>query len=201
MLYTLISDSHNYLSFEYDISQIERLVGEPDRENFDRLLHYSNVPIKLAKIYREPVSIKFQPTVKEDKSHQLPDIAVKSGRLFLNDNAFKILEPLIAQDGEFLDIVFNNNQVGKLFNPLQVVQPDPKVTKKNEWEDIVSLGFDTNDCKNYSIFRTAFNGYKNLYCQESVKQAIEDNKLIGLYITNDLANIFPEDRESVEKVN
>jgi len=88
-----------------------------------------------------------------------------------------------------------------VFTPLKVAEVDKNLSRKDEWNNILSLAFDKIQVKNWSVFRTEYNNYMSLYCQESVKQAIEDAQLTGLYITNDLANIFPEDRGSVVPLN
>ncbi|WP_444998451.1 hypothetical protein [Aliikangiella sp. IMCC44359] len=200
MIYRLIFNHHKFLNFRFDEEQLEDILGEPTDENFDSFINYNNAPKVFKEIYTVPLNFNFSIDHKEDKGKTIADLCVVNGRLFLSQRAYDILLPLINEDGEFLSVRYQEGN-GYFFTPLSVVDVDPKITLKNEWGDIENLGFNEKDVEKYAVFRTRYDGYIGLYCQDRVKQAIEDNSLTGLYITTDLANIFPEDRASVEKAN
>jgi hypothetical protein len=200
MIHKLIFDSENYLDFFFDEEQIEKTLGEMTLENRDDHINLNHAPRSFKDIFKEPLIFNFSPVSKEDKNKPIPDIVVDMGRLFLNQKAYDVLWPLIKDDGEFLPVRYQEHN-GYFFIPLQVVQPDKKVSIKNEWEDMVSLGFHEDEVKKFSIFRTEFDAFIGLYCQDSIKDAIEQAALTGLFITCDLANIFPQDRSEVDKPN
>lgn len=200
MIYKLISAGDEYLDFKFDHEQIKRLLKETGCYERDMRISINNAPKKFRDIFSEPLNFEFIPMFKKQKGKPIPGLSVRDGRLFLSQKSYDVLFPLVKNDGEFLPVNHANGK-GYFFTPLSVANVDPKVTQKNEWGDIVSLGFVENDVKDYAIFRTEYDGFMGLYCQEPVVEAIEDNNLTGLYITTDLANIFPEDRGGVERAN
>lgn len=200
MLYTLIHDSNNYLEFHFNLDQIWRILEEYGDDHIDNRIDVNGEPKSFKNIIKEPLSLSFPLVDKKDKNKKVPDIDISSGRLFLSDKAYRVLKPLIENDGEFLPATYENGE-GYFYIPMQVAKVDPSITHKDEWDEIVAIGFDEEHVKNWSVFRTEYNGYMHLYCQESIKIAIEDAQLTGLFITNDLANIFPEERGSVTKLN
>ena len=200
MLYTLISDYHNYLEFHFDRDQIYKMLAVYGDDDICHRVDVNGEPKSFQYIVKEPLNLSFPIVDKPDKNKKIPDIDVNLGRLFLSDKAYKLLKPLIESDGDFLPVTYENGS-GYFYIPLRVAEIDPTITKRDEWEEIVSLGFDDEQVKNWSLFRTEYNGYTGLYCQESIKEAIEGAQLTGLFITNDLANIFPEERSSVAQLN
>ncbi|WGO99624.1 hypothetical protein QFX18_06045 [Saccharophagus degradans] len=200
MLYTLIHDSNNYLDFYFDDAQILRVIGELSDSTVDKRIDVNGIPRSYKGIINEPLNFSFPIIEKEDKNKKIPDLVEDKGRLFLSARAYKVLKPLIENDGEFLPVTYENGQ-GYFYIPLRVANVDTATTHKNEWDEIVSLGFNEEEVKDWSLFRTEYNGYMHPYCQEVLKTAIEEEQLTGLYITNDLANIFPCDRSQVAKVN
>ena len=200
MIYKLLFNHKKYLNFYYDEKQLKRILGARTRTNFEKYINYYNGPVNFCDIFKEPLNFDFSSSDKQDSKKEIADLCIAAGRLFMSQNAYDRLKPLIENDGEFLPVNYQSGK-GYFFNPLQVADTNPELTRKDEWEEIVSLDFHEEDTKSYSIFRTRYDAYRGLYCQESIKNAIEAHKLTGLYITTDLANIFPEDRSSVEKAN
>ena len=200
MLYTLISDHDNYLGLCFDDEQIMRIIGDLSDDTVDKRIDVNSIPRSYKGIVNEPLILSFPIMEKADQKRKIPDLEVHAGRLFLSAKAYKILKPLIENDGEVLPVTYENGS-GYFYIPLRVAEVDPAVTHKDEWEEIVSLGFSDENVQDWSLFRTEYNGCMRLYCQEAIKEAIEDAQLTGLYITNDLANIFPEDRASVTRIN
>ena len=200
MLYTLISDYDNYLGLCFDDEQIMRIIGDLSDDTIDKRIDVNGIPRSYKDIVNEPLILSFPIMEKADKKRKVPDLEIHVGRLFLSDKAYKILKPLIENDGEFLPVTYENGS-GYFYIPLRVAEVDPAITHKDEWGEIVSLGFDEEHVKDWSLFRTEYNGYMRLYCQESIKETIEGAQLTGLFITNDLANIFPEERGAVAKLN
>ncbi|WP_444997762.1 hypothetical protein [Aliikangiella sp. IMCC44359] len=200
MIYKLISDGDEFLDFKFDHEQIKQLLEKSGSCSRESRISVNNSPRRFGDVYSEPLNFEFIPMFKKQKEKPIPDLSVRDGRLFLSQESYRVLYSLIKNDGELLPVKYQKGD-GYFFTPLSVASVDPQVTKKNEWGDIVSLGFEENSVKNYAVFRTEYDGFTGLYCQENIKQAIEDNNLTGLYITTDLANIFPEDRSTVEKAN
>ncbi|WP_444996423.1 hypothetical protein [Aliikangiella sp. IMCC44359] len=197
MLYNLISDVANYRQFGFNREQIVRIFGEISNETLNKRIDMSCIPQSYKDIVNEPLLLTFSPLKKADEKLKIPDLSVLEGRLFLSEKAYAVLESLIKNDGEFLPVIHENGS-GYFFTPLQVAEPNKEVTFKNEWDEILSIGFIESDVKEYAVFRTDYDFYFHLYCQENIKQAIEKSRLTGLYITTDLATVFSQDRSEVE---
>ncbi len=204
MLYRLTFDSNQYLDLMFDSAQIKRIIGDVSDETIDKRIDMNAIPRSYQGIINEPLKLTFPVVDKADKKKTLPDLVVCDGRLFLNEHAYTVLEPFLKNDGEFLPVDYENGE-GYFYTPLQVAEKvnalDTKLSSRNAWGDIDNLVFDEDKVKAWSVFRTEFDGYMGLFCQESVKESIEKENLTGMYITNDLANIFPEDLANVTKLN
>ncbi|WP_444994867.1 imm11 family protein [Aliikangiella sp. IMCC44359] len=200
MLYTLINDFNCYFTLCFDLEQIERLLKDFE-DDIDSQIHFNGSPRSYKGIIREPLSFTFP---KTDKERDIPDLNLHEGRLFLNIKAYNVLNPLLKDDGEFLPATYENGEA-YFYIPFRVAEDVEAINKtlsvENEWNYFNHLVFDEDKVKDWSIFRMRHDGYKGVYCQENVKEAIEQAGLTGLYITTDLANIFPEEQSSVSKPN
>jgi len=107
---------------------------------------------------------------------------------------------LVGHALQSLYVVNHRGQAGYIFTPLQVADEVGGLYKtlscKNEWGDIQHLAFHEEKVKQWSLFRTEYNGYMTLHCQQAIKEAIEGAQLTGLCITTDLGNIFLNDQPS-----
>lgn len=202
MLYNLIFNYHKYIRMMWDVEQIDSIAGFDD---VNRRIEMNGIPIRQKEFFSESLKVSFKPQSAKEKKLAIPDLCVLSGRLYLNEKAYEVLHDLIQTDGEFLDLIDDRGQPGYLFNPLRVAEDvdglDVNLSKKDQWGQVVSLAFHEDKVKDWNVFRTEFNTYMQIYCQEQVKDAIETAGLTGLYITNDLANIFPEEQSAVTKLN
>ncbi|AZZ92342.1 hypothetical protein EUZ85_17060 [Hahella sp. KA22] len=197
VLYTLIHDTNKYLRPAFDSSQIIEVLGETTHENIKYRIDIRVAPISFKRVIETPLRMSFPKDGKEQKSCDIPDVAVMQGRLFLSAKAYGVLSPVIGQDGEFLPATYELGE-GYIFIPMRVADDvdavDTEHCTKNDWGYFSHLSFHEARLEGWSVFRTKLNGYQSLYCQDYVKKAIEDARLSGLYITSDLANIYPEEQ-------
>ena len=68
-----------------------------------------------------------------------------------------------------------------------------KLSFNNDWGDLESLAFHEDKVKELVVFRSEFDGYMGLFCQESFKLKVEALGLQGIIFSEDLGNIFPPD--------
>lgn len=139
----------------------------------------------------------FPKGTQEQQGCIIPEIAVFEGRLFLNLRAYEVLKPLIENDGEFLPAIYENGEA-YIFTPMNVAEDadalDTTLTRQNSWRDLENLVIREDKIHGWSIFRTKIENYRDLHCQEIIKEAVEKEQLQGLYITSDLGRIFPCER-------
>lgn len=200
MIYTLIADHNNFVNPAIDSDYVESVVGSLRGERRNDRIDMNHQPRRWEGVFPSPIKVNFPRVGKQDNQKSIPDITEFQGRLFLSIKAYDALKQLIGNDGEFITASHENGK-GYIFTPLQIAKVDPALTHKNEWDEILNIGFYEDEVKNYSLFRTSYNNYMRLYCQQAVVDIIQKESLTGFYITNDLANIFPEDRSDVVRLN
>lgn len=66
------------------------------------------------------MQINFVPVEKKGKP-QIPDLAIRSGRLFVNESAFPTVKDHLFDDGEFLPVTFEQGN-GYLLNILKIAE-------------------------------------------------------------------------------
>lgn len=202
MLYKLIFNEDNYRLMLWDKEQIASEVGDDD---IDHLIDINGAPVRHKGVFKEPLRVSFAPVYPGDADLKIPDLCVFEGRLYLSEPAHRVLEELLKVDGEFLDVIDDRGERGFVYTPLRVAEDveaiDWSCSKPNDWNYFDHLAFYEERVKNWNVFRMSHDGYMSLFCQPAVKEAIEKENLSGLYITNDLANIFPQDHSAVASLN
>lgn len=204
MLYTVLSDSGQYLGAVIDSDYVASIVGSLRGSRIDDRIDVNHQPRTWGGVFPDPIPVTFPVLSSDDKSKTIPDIAEFQGRLFLNEKAYQGLKPVIENDGEFIPATVDGEN-GYIFTPLRKAEDvdglDSSLSKKNEWEDVEHLAFLEDQVRGFNLFRAEYTACMRLYCQESFKGAVQNANLTGLYFSPDLANIFPEERASVTRIN
>ena len=142
------------------------------------------------------VNIDFRNFSGGKKKKPVPDIINDYGKLFLNEKSYQLLLPLLSQSGEFLSVIYQN-EPGYIFNPLKVADEvegvDEKLSIKNNYSEIESLFFREENVKHFPIFKTQFDSYIGIYCNQKFRDIVEKNNLQGLNFREDLGNIYSDD--------
>lgn len=195
MLYTLISDSKHCRGAVIDSEFVASNVGGLRDGRLNDRIDVNHEPRSWQSVFSGPVPVLFLILNKDDKNKAIPDIAEFQGRLFLNEKAYGTLKQFIEKDGDLIPAMSESGN-GYIFTPLRKAEDvdalDRKLSKKNDWGDVEHLVFIEDKLESFSLFRADYTNCMRLYCQEAIKNAITNGGLSGLYITNDLANIFPE---------
>ena len=170
----------------------------PSQEVLNKLgraypFHIDRSPIPFAHIWK-PLHIKFLPVV-HSKSTSIPDISMGSGRLFLNTKAFKVLHKLLENDGEFLPVTYNGGE-GMIFNPLTIAEDlnalNEKLIGHDEHGNLEHFEFIEEKLQDTAIFRARIDDCYGLFCGDTLKEAVEQAGLTGVYFQPDLANFTGE---------
>jgi len=188
-LYTLYPDLDNFAFIGFDEKQMKDLCGDDPRDRFD----FHNIPKSFEGIISKILNIDFSDDCNGLTGTDAPDLQVFHGKLFLSEKAYKAIGKIIAKDGEFFPVTYENGK-GYIFNPMSIAEDvdglDEALSIKNEWDDVENIAFHEDKVKQFAMFRTAFDTYISLFCNEAVKNAIEKNDLIGLNITPELGAEF-----------
>lgn len=182
-LYSLYANNEKYAYIRFDRDELREKFGNNPKHHIDA--GFKPIPY-LQSWHRVGVAFENPDDMAGDEA---PEITVFKAKLFLNARAYKVLYPLFKEHGEFLPISFDETECF-IFNPLRTAEEfdavDEALCIQNEWGDITSMGFYEDKLRNVPIFKSAVNKYQSINCDDTVKQAIEDNGLKGVYFTKDL---------------
>ena len=110
-----------------------------------------------------------------------------SGHLFLSERALKSLRDILEPHGELLPVIYSSDneapKEGAIFNPLKVVSASERTSTKDSFGEVASLFFDTEEV----IFKTDFDDYFGVYCNDVFTGIVIHDELNGLIVTEDLS--------------
>lgn len=194
MIHVIHPDYQHYKSFVFDSKEVRKSLGNESQ------FHFSRAPQRYLDSWH-PFEISFA-NLGSSKKTAVPDIIVRNGRLFFTIAAYDTLHKLIEPQGEFLPVTYEGKD-GYLFNVLSLAEDvdgvDKKLSTKNEFGEVQSLSFNEAKVKDFALFRTGFDGYMGIYCNDKLKAAIEENKFKGITFSNDIGNIFPPDEKATQQ--
>lgn len=167
--YAIHPDSRHYKSFVLDRQRVRKALGHETE------FHFARAPKRYLNSW-QPFDINFE-NLGASIRVAMPDIMVRNGRLFLSLAAYEALSPIIAEHGEFLPITYEGNN-GFIFNVLSAA------------EDIFETDKSISNKNKIALFRTADDGYLEIYCSEALKNAIEKNQLKGIIFSSNSGNIY-----------
>lgn len=190
-LYSVHADTKHYRSLGFDRNQSREVFGENVENQFD--VNFEAKPY--SKLWKS-MDVSFANDGSGLSGNLIPDISEHNGRLFLSQKAYNALKSLLAQDGEFLPVRYEQGSAF-LFNPLSLAENvnglDAELSIKNEWGDIENMAFYEERVKDFIIFRSVFDNYRSAFCSDILKNAITSAGLKGVFFTSDLGNPYTLD--------
>jgi len=188
MLFSIFPDLQRYTYIGFDREEIRAIYGNNIKNHID----LSSKPVSYLQNW-QPLTVQLEGNCDGITGSLMPDVMEFSGRLFLSQLACDVLKSIISSDGEFLPVRYEKGQ-GYIFNPLSLAEAvggfNPQLTVLDELRDIERISFHEACIKDYAVFRSEFDLHRSLFCNESVKNAIEAAGLGGVYFTTELGNRF-----------
>lgn len=157
-----------------------------------RLMHFYKHNLSLKKAWTG-ISASFEPVDGVTTGAAVPDVTVwVPGTLVLSDKATKAL-PEIAGYGELLPVETPAGQYW-ILNCLTEINADERDSRNSvesgQVLDVESLQFRDEDAAEAGLFKSSFDGYRNLFCSKEVRDSILGAKLEGLKFSKNLAGGF-----------
>ena len=181
MPYRISTNDIDYLTLMYDDEEVIEKLGT------DNLIQIECDPREYAPIWKK-LSVRFEPALGGKSNKPIPDLQVHSGHLFLSERALKALKDVLEPYGELLPVIYSSEneapKEGAIFNPLKVVSANEKRSTKDSFGEVASLLFDTEDL----IFKTDFDDYFGVYCNDVFTGIVIHDELFGLIVTEDLSS-------------
>lgn len=183
MIFRIHPNVKEYFHFLVSADEVESKLGEGCR------FHLEKKPKHYNEIWK-PLNLDFFNNYDSQPKLE-PDISVWNGHLYLSSKAYDALAEKLAGSGEFLPVSSDEGS-GYLVNVLNIADDfdavDDKLTVRNEWNELVSLGFDEEKLEEIPLFRTKQDTYRGIYCSDRIKDAIESAQLSGVIFSPDLAD-------------
>lgn len=143
-----------------------------------------------------PLNGQFQDWSDSGGVVKIPDITCWLNDLVLNEHSYEVLVNELSAYGEFLPITVEGISYWLLhvnkFADINAVDESNshRVVDESDGIHLESLSFKESEVNKLLVFKTKYNDYKNIYCNESFKLLIEKLGLKGLEFREDLASIF-----------
>ncbi|WP_193164738.1 hypothetical protein [Microbulbifer hainanensis] len=183
--YRIKPDLDTYGWFELDYEKMLKTLG---RKTFSK---FTETDASIADKW-DNFEARFEPPDGEVVVSIRPDLTTWGGgcHLVLNEKAFSVLKPLLAPYGEFLSAPSEGEEY-RIFN-CRTTKPadDSKSQKKlvdGLQEGLISLDFDPADIADAPVFKTDFDLFRSLYCDQRFKDLVREHGLTGIEIREDLA--------------
>jgi hypothetical protein len=186
MTYRLKFDRARYMLFDISPDEIEAKLGdffildEPRWQDF-----------------WVPVDGSFSDESDSGDTLRLPDISCWiSDNLVLSEEAKNKLQDHLRPYGELLPVNVEGNRwwvlhVTKLTSDEAVDEErSERVIDESTYKDVKMLAFRDEAVKDLLLFKSEYNDYKSIYCNQAFKDLIEGLGLQGLLFDTGLASIF-----------
>lgn len=180
MTYKLRFDRSKFLAFEILPAKLEAKLDEAVWSEFWKAMNAKFIDFSDNKNVTTP-----------------PDITCWfTDQLVLNENAYALLSTHLQPYGEFLPVSCEGVPYWVLhvtnMTGMDVVDEEKsgRLVKEGGYIDVASLSFKEEQVKEKLLFKTEYNGWKNIYCSEEFKKIVEEHRLQGLVFSADLAGVF-----------
>ncbi|BFM15464.1 hypothetical protein R50073_16470 [Maricurvus nonylphenolicus] len=188
MVYKLRSDRNNYLCAEISPDELEQKLGED---------HFFLLDEPTWVDFWVPMQVEFKDLSDNQNVTTPPDITCWfTDQLVLSEKAYNALKLDLEGHGEFLPLSCEGITYW-LFHVTSVV-PDEAVDQEHSHRDVEEggfidvkqLSFNNQHMADYPVFKTHYNGLKNVFCTGEFLRSIESEKLAGLLFHTDLASVL-----------
>lgn len=191
-LFSLKPVTNSYDMVEWDILSFAEKIQPMLPDNQDACMFLLDIHIKndsLLKYWPEGYELSFLSGYLKDNY----DISIMDGFIALRMNAYRALKSLLAPLGEFIETKADGEPI-VIFNLRTFGQEDESKCEREYLDgyplDYIKIAFINDDVKNKPVFKSKLTGGSRLYCTDEFKSVVEDNRLTGVYIDEDLDNIF-----------
>lgn len=179
MIYRIHNNDDEFMFMQFDMDELSKQV--------DRNIAYAiDATPKQFKDKWESFDVNFinddahnDDTKHLNRNKDIPDIYANDGHLFLSQKAKDTLELPLRDRGEFLPM---RGQCQWMFNPLRLIE----VTTNSVMDELLRLPRHIEFDREELIFRTPFDDYIGIYCNDEFVKLCVDNDLKGIVFDSEL---------------
>lgn len=188
--YLIKNDEYKFQEFDLEIENI--LDFFPEKYDIIDLYDFSLINISFEKCWGN-IETGFT-AIDNDPKATIPDISCWIGAtLILSPRAYSILNPLIHSYGEFLPVQCYG-ETFYIFNCLTLGKVNESQSEQRFFEgEVVGINkliFEANDISDKPIFKTTYTNCLDVFCDENIKNTVQQNKLTGVIFNTNLIAEF-----------
>jgi len=188
VVYKLRFDRNKFLAFDISPEEMEEKLGED---------YFFMLDEPVWSEFWKALEVQFHDDSDKKDISSLPDITCWfTDQLVLNEHAYNILSEALTPYGEFLPVKYKEISfwvfhVAKLTGLDVINQTDSaRVVEASGHIEVERMLFINKAVDDLLIFKTEYNGFKNVYCSEKFKSLVDRSGLQGLVFNEDLASVF-----------
>lgn len=190
-VYRLSVDANQYMEFDIPPTELRSKMGDEIR------IHMGAGLAEYKDTWVAPNGVFYNESDYYPDAIKIPDLTIWAKHLVLNEKAYNLLKPLLADLGELLPVncegftyyIFNLLTTAEMFDGL-----DDKKCEFNMLDghqtDLKSISFHESKLENTLLFKSDYDYKVRLYCNEKFKKMITDEKLTGLIFNTDLSGFI-----------
>jgi len=188
--YLIKNDGYKFQEFDLEIEDILDFI--PDEHDIIDIYDFSLKNMSLKKCWGK-IETGFT-AIDDDPKATIPDISCWIGAtLILSSKAYNILNPLLGSYGEFLPVQCYGDTF-YIYNCLTLGKVDELQSKQRFFESevigVIKLTFETNDISSKPIFKTTYTNCLDIFCNQNIKNIVQENELTGVIFSEDLIAEF-----------
>ncbi|ARU26104.1 imm11 family protein [Cellvibrio sp. PSBB006] len=186
-IYKILPDYERYCVFTLPMKDI--LLALRNKISPTRLMHFYKHNLSLENVWVD-ISATFESVAGTATTGALPDVTVWiPGTLVFSAHAIEVL-PGIENCGELLPVKTLSGRYW-ILNCMKLVNADEQhskyITEADQVLDVEVLQFSDEEAKRAGLFKSPFDGCRNVFCSEQWMKAIQHAKLGGLNFSENLA--------------
>lgn len=189
-IYKIFPDYKNFYAFQLPMKDL--LFAMKDSVPPQKLMHFYKHNLSLGDYWKD-IHGGFAPVDVVTQGYAIPDVTTwVPGTLVFSNEAVAALEWL-RQAGELLPVATSKGQYWVL-NCSAVAAANQlkseRIVEKGQVLDVGKIDFLLESVGSNHIFKTDYDGFRNVFCSEAFKRDLEKNGFRGLLFSDELAGAF-----------
>lgn len=188
MIYKLRFDRSKYLTFEISPDELEEKFGEDYLFMLDKPCWDD---------FWKPLNVKFLDFSDNKKVTTPPDVTCWfTDQIVLNEKAYSLLSEALANYGELLPVLCEGipywilHVTEKTGNDAIDDVKSKRSIEEGGYIEISKITFKDEAINHLLIFKSEFDGFRDIYCTDEFKDLLESHNLKGLVFNSNLASVF-----------
>lgn len=187
-IYKILPDFEHYCAFTLPMTHVLQVIGKTIPAT--KLMHFYKHNLYLKGVWAD-IAATFEPVEGVATTDKIPDVTVwVPGTLVLSTSAVETLGD-IEDYGELLPV---ETPAGRywILNCMRQINADEQysanITNAGQVLDVETLQFRDEEANRAGLFKTPFDGYRNVFCSQELKDSIQQAKLGGLKFSDQLVS-------------